>query len=61
MRLQGVCPGVVKTEFQTRQNMDKQDDRIVKVTSRADSSLTKGHLSIKGSFGFEFVNNRLAR
>ena len=35
-----------------------QDDRIVKVTSPADSVVTEGHLCIKGRFGFEFVNNR---
>jgi NADP-reducing hydrogenase subunit HndD len=35
-----------------------QDDRIVKVTSPTDSSVTDGHLCIKGRFGFEFVNNR---
>jgi predicted molibdopterin-dependent oxidoreductase YjgC len=38
-----------------------QDDRIVKVTSPLDSSVTDGHLCIKGRFGFEFVNNRPAR
>ncbi len=38
-----------------------QDDRIVKVTSPMDSSVTDGHLCIKGRFGFEFVNNRPAR
>jgi predicted molibdopterin-dependent oxidoreductase YjgC len=35
-----------------------QDDRIVKVTSPTDSTITDGHLCIKGRFGFEFVNNR---
>ncbi|HYN69760.1 MAG TPA: 2Fe-2S iron-sulfur cluster-binding protein [Candidatus Eisenbacteria bacterium] len=35
-----------------------QDDRIVKVTSPMDSSVTDGHLCIKGRFGFEFVQNR---
>ncbi len=35
-----------------------QDDRIVKVTSPLDSSVTEGHLCIKGRFGFEFVNDR---
>jgi predicted molibdopterin-dependent oxidoreductase YjgC len=35
-----------------------QDDRIVKVTSPTDSSVTDGHLCIKGRFGFEFVSNR---
>jgi predicted molibdopterin-dependent oxidoreductase YjgC len=38
-----------------------QDDRIVKVTSPSDSSVTDGHLCIKGRFGFEFVNERPAR
>jgi predicted molibdopterin-dependent oxidoreductase YjgC len=38
-----------------------QDDRIVKVTSPSDSTVTDGHLCIKGRFGFEFVNNRPAR
>jgi NADP-reducing hydrogenase subunit HndD len=38
-----------------------QDDRIVKVTSPSDSSVTDGHLCIKGRFGFEFVNNRPGR
>jgi predicted molibdopterin-dependent oxidoreductase YjgC len=32
-----------------------QDNRIVKVTSPADHSVTQGHLCIKGRFGFEFV------
>jgi predicted molibdopterin-dependent oxidoreductase YjgC len=35
-----------------------QDDRILKVTSPLDSSVTEGHLCIKGRFGFEFVNER---
>jgi len=38
-----------------------QDDRIVKVTSPLDSTVTDGHLCIKGRFGFEFVNNRPGR
>ena len=38
-----------------------QDDRIVKVTSPLDSSVTEGHLCIKGRFGFEFVNERPPR
>lgn len=33
-----------------------QDNRIVKVTSPIDSSVTEGHLCIKGRFGFEFTN-----
>ncbi|MCC7383803.1 MAG: (2Fe-2S)-binding protein [Deltaproteobacteria bacterium] len=32
-----------------------QDNRIVKVSSPVDSSVTNGHLCIKGRFGFEFV------
>ncbi|HEY8799355.1 MAG TPA: 2Fe-2S iron-sulfur cluster-binding protein, partial [Candidatus Limnocylindrales bacterium] len=35
-----------------------QDNSIVKVTSPLDSSVTDGHLCIKGRFGFEFVQNR---
>jgi predicted molibdopterin-dependent oxidoreductase YjgC len=35
-----------------------QDNRIVKVTSPLDSSVTDGHLCIKGRFGFEFIQNR---
>jgi NADP-reducing hydrogenase subunit HndD len=35
-----------------------QDNSIVKVTSPLDSSVTEGHLCIKGRFGFEFVQNR---
>jgi len=38
-----------------------QDDRIVKVTSPTDSTVTDGHLCIKGRFGFEFVNSRPER
>src|SRR6266403_963426 len=32
-----------------------QDNRIVKVTSPADVSVTGGHLCIKGRFGFTFI------
>jgi NADP-reducing hydrogenase subunit HndD len=32
-----------------------QDNRIVKVTSPADHSVTDGHLCIKGRFGYEYV------
>jgi len=39
-------------------SLHAQDDRIVKVTSPLDSSVTEGHLCIKGRFGFEFVNER---
>jgi len=35
-----------------------QDDTILKVTSPLDSSVTEGHLCVKGRFGFEFVNER---
>ncbi len=35
-----------------------QDDKILKVTSPLDSSVTDGHLCVKGRFGFEFVNER---
>jgi predicted molibdopterin-dependent oxidoreductase YjgC len=35
-----------------------QDDAIVKVTSPMDSTVTEGHLCIKGRFGFEFTNER---
>jgi predicted molibdopterin-dependent oxidoreductase YjgC len=33
-----------------------QDNRIVKVTSPLDASVTHGHLCIKGRFGFEHVH-----
>lgn len=32
-----------------------QENEIVKVTSPLDSSVTEGHLCIKGRFGFDFV------
>jgi predicted molibdopterin-dependent oxidoreductase YjgC len=32
-----------------------QDDEIVKISSPMDSSVTEGHLCIKGRFGFDFV------
>jgi predicted molibdopterin-dependent oxidoreductase YjgC len=35
-----------------------QDNQIVKVMSPLDSSVTAGHLCIKGRFGFEYVQNR---
>jgi predicted molibdopterin-dependent oxidoreductase YjgC len=37
-----------------------QDNTIVKVGSPMDSSVTDGHLCIKGRFGFQFVQNRRA-
>jgi NADP-reducing hydrogenase subunit HndD len=38
-----------------------QDNDIVKVTSPMDSSVTDGHLCVKGRFGFQFVQNRAPR
>jgi NADP-reducing hydrogenase subunit HndD len=38
-----------------------QDNEIVKVGSPMDSSVTDGHLCIKGRFGFQFVQNRTER
>ncbi|HEX5012610.1 MAG TPA: 2Fe-2S iron-sulfur cluster-binding protein [Candidatus Limnocylindrales bacterium] len=38
-----------------------QDNEIVKVTSPLDSSVTDGHLCVKGRFGFQFVQNRQPR
>ncbi len=38
-----------------------QDNSIVKVTSPLDSSVTSGHLCVKGRFGFEFVQRREAK
>ena len=35
-----------------------QDNKIVKATSPLDHDVTRGHLCIKGRFGWEFVNNR---
>jgi predicted molibdopterin-dependent oxidoreductase YjgC len=35
-----------------------QDERIVKVTSPTDHDVTRGHLCIKGRFGWEYVNRR---
>ena len=35
-----------------------QDNSIVKVTSPFESSVTSGHLCVKGRFGFEFVQVR---
>jgi hypothetical protein len=32
-----------------------QDNRIVKVMSPIDHSITSGHLCIKGRFGYEYV------
>jgi NADP-reducing hydrogenase subunit HndD len=37
-----------------------QDNRIVRVTSPSDSSVTGGHLCVKGRFGFSFVQGRKA-
>jgi predicted molibdopterin-dependent oxidoreductase YjgC len=35
-----------------------QDEKIVKVTSPIENEVTRGHLCIKGRFGWEFVNLR---
>ena len=35
-----------------------QDERIVKVGSPLDHDVTRGHLCIKGRFGFQFVQSR---
>jgi predicted molibdopterin-dependent oxidoreductase YjgC len=35
-----------------------QDNEIVTVTSPLDSSITDGHLCVKGRFGFQFVQQR---
>lgn len=35
-----------------------QDDTILKVTSPLESTVTNGHLCIKGRFGFEYVQRR---
>ena len=35
-----------------------QQNRIVRVTSPLDHDVTRGHLCIKGRFGFQFVQNR---
>jgi predicted molibdopterin-dependent oxidoreductase YjgC len=35
-----------------------QDNRIVKATSPLDHDITRGHLCIKGRFGWEFVNSQ---
>jgi predicted molibdopterin-dependent oxidoreductase YjgC len=37
-----------------------QDNTIVKVTSPLDHDITRGHLCVKGRFGFEFVQRRAA-
>ena len=38
-----------------------QDNTIVKVTSPLDHDVTRGHLCIKGRFGWQFVQNRSAQ
>jgi predicted molibdopterin-dependent oxidoreductase YjgC len=35
-----------------------QDEKIVKVTSPLDQQITRGHLCIKGRFGWEWVNQK---
>ena len=34
-----------------------QDDRVVKATSPTDSTVTHGHLCVKGRFGWAYVNS----
>jgi predicted molibdopterin-dependent oxidoreductase YjgC len=34
-----------------------QDNRIVKATSPLDNDVTRGHLCVKGRFGYQFVQN----
>jgi predicted molibdopterin-dependent oxidoreductase YjgC len=36
----------------------EQDQKIVKVTSPLDHDITRGHLCIKGRFGWKYVNER---
>jgi NADP-reducing hydrogenase subunit HndD len=35
-----------------------QDDQIVKVSSPIENDVTRGHLCVKGRFGWEFVNRK---
>jgi predicted molibdopterin-dependent oxidoreductase YjgC len=35
-----------------------QDDKIVKVTSPVDSTVTEGHLCVKGRFGWQYVGSK---
>lgn len=37
-----------------------QDDRIIKIGSPIESSVTRGHLCVKGRFGFEYVHTEKA-
>jgi predicted molibdopterin-dependent oxidoreductase YjgC len=34
-----------------------QDDRVVKVTSPTESTVTSGHLCVKGRFGWRYINS----
>ena len=38
-----------------------QDNQVVKVTSPVESSVTHGHLCVKGRFGWQYVGDRPAR
>jgi predicted molibdopterin-dependent oxidoreductase YjgC len=49
-----ICPTAVWVAL----SLQAQDNRITKVKSPMDVSVTHGHLYIKGRFGFEFVQNR---
>ena len=48
---------VLRRRLRARAPRPGQHDRV-KVTSPLDSSVTDGHLCIKGRFGFEFVQSR---
>ncbi len=41
-----------------RLTLHVQDNSVVRVTSPLDSSVTDGHLCVKGRFGFQFVQQR---
>ncbi len=66
MRAEGTWQPEVQTQTDTicpycgvgcQLTLHVQDERIVKVTSPAEHSVTHGNLCIKGRFGFEFVQN----
>jgi predicted molibdopterin-dependent oxidoreductase YjgC len=65
MRAAGTWDDAVQTETTTicpycgvgcALTLHVQDNRIVKVTSPLDSTVTEGHLCIKGRFGWQFVH-----
>jgi len=66
MRAAGTWNEPVQTETETvcpycgvgcALTLHVQDDRIVKVSSPLDSTVTDGHLCIKGRFGWQFVHS----